>query len=633
MTLFSSSEASNLKDLYPDAGGTIQTTPSTTFEYSNSDKGNITKICKDSQKHCTQLQKKIEALTFFDKYSVLKEKLSSVFRNHDNTIKQFSTQQLSKIQQLHNISQNHTLAIFKIIFPNYKDTLSKNELREFGFAFQEAIGMKRNTTNKKNKADGVIGKDTLSLFVSLIKKNSNKKDKKVIELNELKDEKNTKSVDKNKSIKYMKKRLDNLSSIEKSNITKLYGTGGLYNKQIAEILGFKKIFTEKSTQEIQKKLKEFGSIFQNALDMQNIDSKIGSVTLFKFLQKYNSSVLEKIKTKNETKEKILQSNLSLKKLKSIDMWEIENISRNKGDKDKELMNIIQKKFNIDFKQMNISPDECARFIQKKLLKMQLKKYGYIGNLTLEKLWMRKIETPLSGNAENERLQIIERLEKFDKRRYKRYKKYMKFSSRIPKITKNGIKEEEIQNLEKRLSKTRPFKRLQKRLFQNKQKGLLLDYKTKNLYVVRSNEKGFVYEKVYKIASGARGHRTPKGIFQMGKMRKGGLGKVLSYEDRMSPAQYNKKFKAEIALGKRSKRTKQKYSRNAYIPSVQSGKVTVSTLFYPIQDGVGIHATNKEQSITMAGASASHGCIRMYHADLIDLYYQNNEKNYHSIAIA
>jgi len=45
-----------------------------------------------------------------------------------------------------------------------------------------------------------------------------------------------------------------------------------------------------------------------------------------------------------------------------------------------------------------------------------------------------------------------------------------------------------------------------------------------------------------------------------------------------------------------------------------------------------NSTNEEQSIRMAGASASHGCLRMYHADVVDLYYQNHGKNYDSIAI-
>lgn len=576
-------------------------------------KNQITNIRKDSKDGFTELQQKIEVVSLFDKYSVLKEKLTNGLFTTPFDI---TTDMIKNIIALQNRKNITNQTILDILHVNIGD--SNTALKDFGFAFQEALGMKINDTDKRNKADGIIGKDTILKFISLVQTEPNKRRAKA-ENQDKKPEINKKSIDINKSVEYMKKRLDNLSSKEKLEISELYGTRGLHNKKIAEILGFKKIFK----QEIQKKLEEFGDIFQRALNMQNIDTQIGSGTLLKFLQQKNPTFLKQ--RKKELNEKL--QNLSIGALKNIDPWELEQLARS-NNKERGLARLL----NIQLPQGKNAEITFANRIQT-ILKFK-KTDGDIGTFTLEKIWKRKIDTKLSGNAEIARLQIITQLEKFDKPRYKTYKKYMNFSSRVPKITKNGKKGAEIQNLENRLAKTRPFQRLQKRLFLNKKKGLLLDYKTKNLYVVSSNETGFVYEKVYKTAIGARGHRTPKGIFEMGIMKKGGLGKVLSNEDRMSPTAYNKKFSDEIKLKKRSKRTKQKYSKNAYIPSVQSGKVTVSTLFYSIKDGdgVGVHATNKEQSITMVGSSASHGCMRMYHADLIDLYYQNNKKNYHSIAI-
>ena len=585
-------------------------------------KEKINNIYKDSQNGCTKLKEKIEIP--FDKNSQLKEKFTNYFSNIvlTDTI-------IDKISALKETKGIHNQRIIKIFDLGEHNTA---ESKEFAEHFQQAIGMKKNDKNPKNRADGIIGSDTIDKFLSLL---LTKKETKKTVNSPQKDEKETtnkSSPDESKAIEYMKKRLNHLSDKEKSKISDLYGNGEIYNKRIAIILGFNKIFENKSKEDSNKKLNEFGIIFQSALNLKTIDKMIGDKTLLLFLEQKNPDFLQKKQA--EFKEKM--NNIDIQSLKNIDSWTLENLSLKKGNQARALARILKTPLKIGETdaENNKIESKFATFIQKDVLKMKLKKYGYIGRETINTIWKKTLlkEGIFSGETEEMRQTLMKQVKtyrtKYGQPSYYNngFKQRMSFTARKPGNSEQA-------DVIKRLSRDESYKKLQKTLFKNNTKGLLLDTKTNNLYIVSATDKGLQYEKSYKTATGTNKHRTPKGFFTMGSIRKGGLGSVQSNEDRLSPQKYNKKFAKEIRSGQRQERKYQKYKQGAYIRSVSTyRKITVSTIFNQISGGVGAHATNAEQSITAWGNEASHGCLRMTHADVINMYYHNKGKKYSHIAI-
>ncbi|HID91691.1 TPA: hypothetical protein EYP45_01025, partial [Candidatus Peregrinibacteria bacterium] len=112
-------------------------------------KNQITNIRKDSKDGFTELQQKIEVVRLFDKYSVLKEKLTNGLFTTPFDI---TTDMIKNIIALQNRKNITNQTILDILHVNIGD--SNTALKDFGFAFQEALGMKINDTDKRNKADG-----------------------------------------------------------------------------------------------------------------------------------------------------------------------------------------------------------------------------------------------------------------------------------------------------------------------------------------------------------------------------------------------------------------------------------------------------------------------------------------------
>jgi lipoprotein-anchoring transpeptidase ErfK/SrfK len=103
-------------------------------------------------------------------------------------------------------------------------------------------------------------------------------------------------------------------------------------------------------------------------------------------------------------------------------------------------------------------------------------------------------------------------------------------------------------------------------------------------------KNLKFEKSYKVAIGAPGHETPEGTFQIqGKQ----IDPVWSVP--------NSPWAGELAG-----------------TTVQGGIAAnpLKARWLGVTDGVGFHGTSDDASI---GSAASHGCMRMHVADVIDLY--------------
>ena len=377
---------------------------------------------------------------------------------------------------------------------------------------------------------------------------------------------------------------------------------------------------------------------------------------------------EEVKKNNETLNETLNENLenlTEGKIKSH-QYEIEQLLRN-GSKD--TLAALAKILKVDLRK--VAKVTFAKHVQKTIgLKGSGSKGidGLIGNYTLKKIWERKLNDKLDGKSEEIRVKVDKAVKKFSD--YQKFKDSMTYTARtVEKAEENNV----IAWAKKSLKSdgTPRFNILIKNANKG-QKSLLLDSRTKNLYVVEANNDGGVTlsmavktsigQKINKQSvldpnfyinkygtskihatrqpdgsfkeggtdtvskwqfhftnTFVKGHATPAGYHYFHEtigIKNKTLTKIVSFKDKKTNGQYPKGKGHENTLS---------------IP--RNKKPSMITLRMGFDaSGLAGHGSDKISSITALGTNNSSGCIRILPADIATLSAYNNDIRYTGILI-
>ncbi len=470
----------------------------------------------------------------------------------------------------------------------------------------------QNSLNHTHHTDTSLYTDESPYYDDTTKNNSSKISENINQLESLKKE-NIKKLDINK----IQKLLDSVQTVNANK-----------NTDIAQMLHFN--LTEQNTKAFQETIQKIVGAPQNGY--------IGRQTLIKLLKFLKKETPEHIKLNTNTdsnsdeQREILSENfknLTKGKIKSH-QYEIEQLLKNKP---KDTIQALAKILNVDLQKTNRV--KFAKHIQKTIGLTGTGSTGIdgvIGNYTLKKIWERKLNETLDGNAETMRKNVLQAVNDFGENKNgdkERFIKELKYTARPVKENSQEAKDVLKHAQESKYGGEKRIGYLLNSL-KNGGNALILDSRTRNLYLVQKNQDDTLQINLaIKTAVGRKGFlgigegkNEVDSLSQLKeKMNKKGVNKTPTgfHKFNQNNNRGFQKTGLDYIVDENQRRKGNQYYNKYFMGSIHTPKgkkASMITGALQIMGPIFLHGTDAwKNRITPTGKFASNGCVNISPADM------------------